>query len=333
MADENENFLGTWQLTISQGSREMVGNLRLRLLDDQLIGHVQGGPISVEVNGDSIAMAVDDRTGGGRPFDRYLTGTLEGDLMSGKFGPPDGDNDAAAVACKRYPLGCSLPTGTWQAVKIKSEKTQSMSAKPSDIAGVWTGRGGIFRWSMDLTPKGQAYHDSFDVELDLPSQRCVSAGPVWSFGRGAEIFKANDKITMLYTSDVRHIYLNRTAPPENQPHSPMGYSTGHWEGDTLVVNTSLISTTVRGWMGDPISENARTVERYWLNEDQTLSGEQILYDPENYKEPPMKSFQWTRKTEPPGSGISFACDPDSFILQMIEDGKTQIYYDRVDKRY
>ena len=52
-----------------------------------------------------------------------------------------------------------------------------------------------------------------------------------------------------------------------------GESLGHWEGDTLVVETSRISYPYYNSGGAPMSENARVTERFELSEDQT----QLVY--------------------------------------------------------
>ncbi len=39
---------------------------------------------------------------------------------------------------------------------------------------------------------------------------------------------------------MRRFYLNRPAP-KNQPLTWLGYSNAHWEGDTLVVETTRIN--------------------------------------------------------------------------------------------
>ena len=58
-----------------------------------------------------------------------------------------------------------------------------------------------------------------------------------------EIYQGRDLIVfkMEYFDMYRVVFLDgRPHPPENAPHSKSGFSTGHWEGDTLVVETSHI---------------------------------------------------------------------------------------------
>ncbi len=329
----DDGLAGKWMLHVTQGNSELIGLLNLRPTDAGYVAHVQGGPATVEIKGDRIEMWSDDRTGGGEVVIRYFTGRISGDAMAGEFGPPEGASEAAAIACRRYPLGCMQPTGSWRAERFVAAQTADLAPRPVDLSGDWAGRGGLGKWSMDLTPQGQAWKDEFDVELDLPSQRCASSGIVWGFGRGAEFFQSDDKITIVRGSTVRRVFMDRTSPPEFHPQTPQGYSIGRWEGSTLIVETTLMLSNVRGWQGEPISEDARVVERYWLNDDDTLSGDQTLYDPVNYREPPLKHFHYQRRKDSGATTVHSSCDPDSFFQQMYEDGKIEEYINRADRRY
>jgi hypothetical protein len=66
--------------------------------------------------------------------------------------------------------------------------------------------------------------------------------------------------------NVRHIRMNDTHPAKVVS-SPMGHSVGHWEGDTLVIDTVGIKTdafTSVDRFGTPQSESMHVVERYGL---------------------------------------------------------------------
>src|SRR5215510_14078208 len=83
--------------------------------------------------------------------------------------------------------------------------------------------------------------DEFD-----PNVRCISAGmpSMMSMTYGMEIQHTKDKITMYgELNDVyRRIWLDGRRPPQTVLDDPTfaGFSTGHWEGDTLVVDTVAI---------------------------------------------------------------------------------------------
>ena len=83
--------------------------------------------------------------------------------------------------------------------------------------------------------------DEFD-----PNARCLSAGMPNMMGMtyGMEVQHTKDKITMYgELNDVyRRIFLDGRKPSQRVLDDPTfaGYSTGHWEGDTLVVDTVAI---------------------------------------------------------------------------------------------
>ena len=81
--------------------------------------------------------------------------------------------------------------------------------------------------------------------------------------------------------------------PESQPRTPLGYSVGRWEGNTLVVTTTRISDIYFDDRGAPQSEDAVVVERYTLSEDETrLDYESIHTDPVNFTEPARLVGYW-----------------------------------------
>jgi hypothetical protein len=76
-----------------------------------------------------------------------------------------------------------------------------------------------------------------------------------------EITQTSNRITMIaeMESQYRRLFLDGRAYPENYPVTRMGYSIGHWEGDTLVVETRLLSEMLTGRF--PRTENTVVVER------------------------------------------------------------------------
>jgi hypothetical protein len=61
----------------------------------------------------------------------------------------------------------------------------------------------------------------------------------------------------------RQIFLDGRALPAVSTPSFMGYSVGHWEGDTLVVETIGYKDATRlDWIGHPHTENLRLTERW-----------------------------------------------------------------------
>ena len=103
-----------------------------------------------------------------------------------------------------------------------------------------------------------------------PSNQCAPFAPPFTFSMelGVQLLQAKDHVTFLYNQDdqVRRVWLNRPHPKNLIP-SPMGDSVGHYEGDTLVVDTVGVATGPLAMIdryGTPRSPSAHIVERYRL---------------------------------------------------------------------
>jgi hypothetical protein len=87
-------------------------------------------------------------------------------------------------------------------------------------------------------------------------------------------------ITNAY-NETRHIYTDgRDHPPiDDLWPAVTGNSIGHWEGNVLVVDTIMVTNPNEFFQGGPpLSEEARYVERIWLEGD-TLHDEFTITDP------------------------------------------------------
>jgi hypothetical protein len=80
--------------------------------------------------------------------------------------------------------------------------------------------------------------------------------------------KKDGDLTIIYgqNSTVRHIRMNGTHPANLMP-TPMGDSVGHWEGDTLVIDTvgvRIDAFTSVDRFGTPQSDQMHVIESYQL---------------------------------------------------------------------
>ena len=92
----------------------------------------------------------------------------------------------------------------------------------------------------------------------------------------------NGDITIIYdqNANIRHIRMNATHPAKLAP-SPMGDSIGHWEGDTLVIDTVGVKVdrfTSVDRFGTPQSEAMHVVERYRLIDGALAKAQQSGYE-------------------------------------------------------
>lgn len=320
-----ESIEGQWLLSVQDKDRTLVGLLEIEQRDSGWVAYLDGGPVSVETDGDSVVIVADSRDVRGFVFDRRMTGTMDGDSMSGTYA------QVGAAAQKESP-------GPWHAERQEPAKEGMMKPEPVDLSGTWTATQELdFRkYTMSLTPAGEKWLESYLPYYDQPDVRCTSIGlpALATYSFPFEIIASSNRLTMIYEyqSKVRRIWLDDRPPGEFVPPSRMGHSNAHWDGSTMVINTTNLEKTVRDFRGELISENARIEERYSLSEDgQTLTAVITVFDPDNYSRPPVRRRQWRRNDS--ADIFPYTCDPDSFYLQMYEDGDLDMYLERTDKRF
>ncbi len=112
-------------------------------------------------------------------------------------------------------------------------------------------------WDPVTAPVAQCQEPGMPVPMSQPLSFVIS--------------DHGDTITLQteYFGTVRSIHMDDAVAPESQPASHLGYSVGHWEGDTLIVETSRINYPYFSSGGAPMSEDVRVTERFELSEDQT----------------------------------------------------------------
>jgi hypothetical protein len=123
-------------------------------------------------------------------------------------------------------------------------------------------------WAAEVV-KEHAEKELNDGPAPNPINQCRPSGvPFVFYNLGMEMLQQPDSITILYVFDheVRHVRLNQAHPAQVTP-SWFGDSIGHYEGDTLVIDTVGIKTgpyTMVDQFGTPHTEGLHVVERYRL---------------------------------------------------------------------
>lgn len=95
-----------------------------------------------------------------------------------------------------------------------------------------------------------------------------------------------------YNANYRQIHLDGRPLPEDPQPSWNGYSSGHWEGDTLVVESTGYRDDL--WLdsaGSPLTSAGKTTERFRRANYGTMEIEITVNDPKAYTRP------WTAKIE------------------------------------
>jgi hypothetical protein len=114
--------------------------------------------------------------------------------------------------------------------------------------------------------------------------------PFIFFNFGMQMLQQFHQITILYSQDqVRHVRMNEPHPAQVMP-SWYGDSVGHYEGDTLVIDTVGVKTdrpfAMLDMYGTPYSQALHVVERYRLIDFETAKEALTRNAKENILLPP-----------------------------------------------
>jgi hypothetical protein len=136
-------------------------------------------------------------------------------------------------------------------------------------------------WAVALTEKRKE-----TIGRDSPSTLCLPPGPVVDMGVG-KVVQTHNLLLMLWGGTLyREIFLDGRPLPDDPNPDWMGYSVGHWEGDTLVIST--IGFNDRTWLDDdgrPHTEALRVTERLRRTDFGHMQITRTLVDPGALLEP------------------------------------------------
>jgi hypothetical protein len=221
-----------------------------------------------------------------------------------------------------------------------------------DFTGVWTNyhdpnqpAGAAFRrgagpdlpFTDPAKAKVAAYRALVGPTEDNPGAHCLGTGMPGSMqgsgGYPMEIIQRPEQVTIIYEAhtEVRRLYLgDRNIGPYDRISDRNGYSSAHWEGDTLVVDTDNLKEQVDQRMAH--SDRARIVERYHFDRDakgaanpQILVAEMTMTDPVFYTQPVSAVKKWS--IVPNGHVLPYQCDEQTWEdrLEELRTGKKVDY--------
>jgi hypothetical protein len=174
------------------------------------------------------------------------------------------------------------------------------AAQHPDFSGLWFPRGRTQEPQRpEYTPAAQAalaeYEKAFTLDDD-PGRYCIWPGmprAIWGAPFTVEIQQRAQDVTIYWEGYgmYRKIYMADHDPPEPVLPSAMGHSVAHWEGDTLVVETTNLKPYPY-MTRMATSSDAHVVERLRLEEREVdgqkarfLVNELVVTDPRVYKSP------------------------------------------------
>jgi hypothetical protein len=141
-------------------------------------------------------------------------------------------------------------------------------------------------WAADLVKKRKA-----DNSKDNPDAHCLPMGiaQLNSHPFPRKIIQTPAEAVIIYEGSgttVRELFLDGRVPAKDAEPWWNGYSAGHWEGDTLVVETTGLMDD--GWLdvqGSPLTSAGKIIERFRRPRYGYLELEETIDDPKAYTKP------------------------------------------------
>jgi hypothetical protein len=246
---------------------------------------------------------------------------------------------AVVALCAPFALlACTAPPAD-------SDATAALPPGPPDLSGVWMafavenpdGGGNAPRYS----PAGDALLEEFAAQFTS-----IPETGAWCYGTGMpsvmlstvsypiEIVQHASRLVMLAELEMQ---VRRSHPDDFLP-TGVGHSVGTWDGDTLVIDTTLLSEwQVRPW---PRTADTRVVERVYLTKlgdvsarasgfvasvekpvnDDVLVVEMTLTDP-IYAGPQRRTAYYQRMADT--ATLEYACSAEHWLAELEKNRVTE----------
>lgn len=168
---------------------------------------------------------------------------------------------------------------------------RTREGKP-DFTGVWFAQRTVDPGKPEPLPWAQKLFEErvANNSKDAPGAHCLTrgitaAGALFPY----EIVQTPARLVMLFEDDIpshRTVYLDGRKHPKDPNPNWMGHSIGHWDGDTLVVDT--VGFNDKTWLdnqGHPHTEMLHVTERMRRPDLGHLEIEFTIEDPGAYRKP------------------------------------------------
>jgi hypothetical protein len=162
-------------------------------------------------------------------------------------------------------------------------------------------------WAKELLDKRRA-----DNDKDNPDAHCLPMGLLQfhEHPQPRKIVQTKDVVLIVYEANygLRQIFIDGRPLPNNDP-TPWwyGYSAGHWDGDTLVVETTSLRDG--GWLdiwGSPLTDQAKITERFRRLTYGALQIDVTIDDQKAYTRP--FTVRFNQRLSPGDELIEFICN-------------------------
>ena len=220
-----------------------------------------------------------------------------------------------------------LPNGK---PNLSAPAPRTADGKP-DLSGVWRGPGGgsydrnVARdlKPADIQPWAEALYQQRvrDMGKDAPRANCLpDPFPYYHMVDLARFVQTPGLIVVLYQGTTNSVHRTIFTDGRELPKDPnptwMGYSVGHWEGDTLVVDTAGFND--RGWLdieGHPHTEALHITERFHRRDYGHMDLVMTIDDPKTFTRP--FSLKIPKTLDPDTDLFESVCENDRSVTHML----------------
>jgi len=200
----------------------------------------------------------------------------------------DGKPDLTGVWQYTRPPGTPAPAPPPPPQPVQTGEIIPLAVRQSQFWNL----GASFKDGLPFQPWAAELHRQRVAEnsKDNPDAHCLPLGvmQLHTHGQPRKMIQTPDVTVIIYeaNSGLRQIFTDgRTLPKDAEPWW-YGYSIGHWEGDTLVVESTRFKDL--GWLdveGSTLTESGTIIERFRRPDFGHLEIEVTIDDPKAYTKP------------------------------------------------
>lgn len=195
-------------------------------------------------------------------------------LQTAVVGQPPAAPPAARAPAPRLADGRVDFSGLWRPADIFLIEDISLGLKKGD--------------AISPTPAAEAIMKKHQSKDD-PETNCLPTGVPRQAPYPWKVIESPPYIYFLFEGNIhsyRQIFMDGRAHPKDPNPTWYGHSVGHWEQDTLVIDTVGFNDLFWfDFVGHPHTEQLHTIERYSRPDRDTLREEVTIEDPGAYTKP------------------------------------------------
>jgi len=208
--------------------------------------------------------------------------------------------------------------------------SQSGTTNPPDLTGFWNNQytpnlAQALGHEPPYTSYGAERWKNVDTKDD-PTGMCLPVGPSRAFTAPMpfQVVQGPTMVAFLfeYQTIYRMVYIDKKHPPDIMDYPEfMGHSIGHWEGDTLVIDT--VGINERSWLdtaGHEHSGQLHLIERIQKLDNDHLKYTVTYDDPMFFTQPWSITRTFTRG-KPTDRIMAYSCEENNKDVEHLRSNK------------